>query len=72
MPRGPDKTPPPLLDPERKRDRRRVLRLFVPYRLRLGSVIGLIVFSAGLSMISPFLLRSVLGRSDGGHRRVRH
>jgi ATP-binding cassette subfamily B protein len=58
--RGPDNKPPPLLDPERERDRRRVLRLFAPYRLRLSAVIGLIVFSAGLSMISPFLLRSVL------------
>ncbi len=39
---------------------RRVLVLFRPYRRRLGSVLGLIVLSAGLDIISPFLLRAVL------------
>ena len=33
--RGPDRTPPPLMDPTRKRDGRRILALFRPYRLRL-------------------------------------
>src|SRR5947209_2271413 len=51
---------PPLLDPERERDRHRIVALFTRYRWRLAAVIGLIVFSSGLSMISPFLLRSVL------------
>jgi ATP-binding cassette subfamily B protein len=51
---------PPPLDPNRKRDARRVVRLFARYRLRLVSVIALIIFSAGLNMLSPFLLRSVL------------
>src|SRR3954447_21158644 len=53
--------------PERSADRaqrrenlRRVGRLFTPYKLKLGSVLGLIALSAGLSMISPFLLRAVL------------
>ncbi len=41
-------------------DRRRLLRLFQPYRWRLGSVLGLIVGSAALGMVSPFLLRAVL------------
>jgi ATP-binding cassette subfamily B protein len=52
--------PPPLLDPERRRDNRRVLALFTRYRARLAAVVLLIMFSSGLSMISPFLLRSVL------------
>ena len=55
--RSADRKPPPLMDPARKRDNRRILRLFAPYRWRLLAVIGLIVFSAGIGMISPFLLR---------------
>jgi ATP-binding cassette subfamily B protein len=39
---------------------RRIARLFRPYRGRLGSVLALIVLSAGLGMVSPFLLRDVL------------
>ena len=39
---------------------RRIARLFGPYRTRLGAVLGLIVLSAGLGMVSPFLLREVL------------
>jgi ATP-binding cassette, subfamily B, bacterial len=58
--RGPDKKPPELMDPSRQRDKHRILALFKPYRLRLGSVLALIIFSAGLSMVSPFLLRDVL------------
>jgi ATP-binding cassette, subfamily B, bacterial len=38
----------------------RIARLFAPYRLRLAIVLGLIGVSAGVSMISPFLLRAVL------------
>jgi ATP-binding cassette subfamily B protein len=52
--------PPPLLDPARERDARRIARLFAPYRWRLATVLSLIVLSSGLSMISPFLLRAVL------------
>jgi ATP-binding cassette, subfamily B, bacterial len=44
-------------------DTARIARLFKPYRLRLGTVLGLIAISAGLSMISPFLLREVLDRA---------
>ncbi len=59
--------PPPLMDPERKRDRHRIVSLFARYRLRLTAVIGLIIFSSGLSMISPFLLRSVLDTAIPKH-----
>src|SRR3954471_25068174 len=39
---------------------RRIRPLFRPYRGRLRAVVALIVTSAGLGMISPFLLRAVL------------
>jgi ATP-binding cassette subfamily B protein len=39
---------------------RRIAALFRPYRRRLLIVLALIALSAGLSMISPFLLREVL------------
>ncbi len=39
---------------------RRVTRLFRPYRGRLATVLFLIVVSAGLGVVSPFLLRDVL------------
>jgi ATP-binding cassette subfamily B protein len=42
---------------------RRIARLFAPYRGRLAAVLGLIVVSAGLGMVSPFLLRDVLDRA---------
>jgi ATP-binding cassette subfamily B protein len=58
--RGPDRTPPPLMDPTRQRDGRRILALFRPYRLRLAAVLVLIVASAGASFYSPFLLRDAL------------
>jgi ATP-binding cassette subfamily B protein len=38
----------------------RIARLFEPYRSRLAAVLGLIVLSAGISMVSPFLLRAIL------------
>jgi ATP-binding cassette subfamily B protein len=40
--------------------RQRIFRLFTPYRARLGTVLALITVSAGIGMISPFLLRDVL------------
>jgi ATP-binding cassette subfamily B protein len=58
--RGSGEPPPALMDPERERDGRRIMRLFAPYRGRLGVVLGLILVSSGLSMISPFLLVAVL------------
>jgi ATP-binding cassette, subfamily B, bacterial len=57
---GSDRRPPPLMDPTRGRDTRRILALFRPYRGRLGAVLGLIVISAGVSMLNPFLLRTAL------------
>jgi ATP-binding cassette subfamily B protein len=39
---------------------RRIAALFRPYRARLGTVLGLIAISAGLGMVSPFLLREIL------------
>ena len=60
--RGADKKPPPLMDPSRQRDRQRILALFRPYRPRLTVVLAMIVFSAGLSMVSPFLLKAVLDK----------
>ena len=65
--RGAGEPPPALLDPARERDGRRIVRLFTPYRRRLGGVLGLIVFSSGLSMISPFLLKAVLDRAIPRH-----
>ena len=47
-------------DPERPRELRRIAHLFSPYRARLATVLGLIVVSAGLGIVSPFLLREVL------------
>jgi ATP-binding cassette subfamily B protein len=52
---------------------RRILRLFRPYRMRLSGLLGMIVISAGISMISPFLLRDLLDNvlSQGSHLNTR-
>ena len=44
----------------RKANLNRIIRLFGPYRARLGAVCTLIVFSAAIGVVSPFLLREVL------------
>ncbi len=44
----------------RKANLRRIFPLFRAYRARLAAVCGLIVFSAALGVIPPFLLRGVL------------
>jgi ATP-binding cassette subfamily B protein len=44
----------------RRANLRRIGRLFVPYKARLGAVLALIVLSAGLGVIPAFLLRGVL------------
>ena len=44
----------------RKANLRRIFPLFRPYRLRLSAVCALIVFSAAIGVVSPFLLREVL------------
>jgi ATP-binding cassette, subfamily B, bacterial len=59
--RGSGDSPPPLLDPARERDTKRILRLFAPYKARLSVVLGLIVLSSVLNGISPFLLRAIIG-----------
>jgi ATP-binding cassette, subfamily B, bacterial len=66
--RQPDKKPPALMDPTRERDRGRILRLFRPYRWRLAAVLGLIVFSSGLAMLQPFLLRDTLDEGIFQHK----
>ena len=44
-------------------DRARMLALFRPYRTRLGAVLFLILISAALGIVSPFLLRGILDRA---------
>jgi ATP-binding cassette, subfamily B, bacterial len=55
-------------DPHQRRaNLRRIGRLFTPYKLRLGSVLVLIVASAALGVLPAFLLKHVLeaiGRND--------
>ncbi|HEX5852898.1 MAG TPA: ABC transporter ATP-binding protein, partial [Solirubrobacteraceae bacterium] len=46
---------------------KRIGRLFTPYRQRLGALLGLIFLSAGLGVISPFLLRGVLDTAIPEH-----
>src|SRR6267378_1404810 len=48
------------MEENRKTEVRRIARLFRPYRARLSAVLTLILLSAGLGMVSPFLLRQVL------------
>src|SRR2546421_2402609 len=44
----------------RRANLRRIGKLFAPYRVRLGGVLLLIVFAAGLGVIPAFLLKRVL------------
>jgi ATP-binding cassette subfamily B protein len=46
--------------PDKHVSLRRVGRLFIPYRMRLGLLLGLIVLGSVLSVASPFLLREVI------------
>ncbi len=56
-----DEAPQRPSDPAvRKANLRRIVRLFKPYRRTLLGVNGLILISAGLGVVSPFLLRDVL------------
>jgi ATP-binding cassette, subfamily B, bacterial len=61
------KKPPPLMDPSRQRDGRRILGLFRAYRGRLMIVLGLICISAVASILNPFLLRTALDKGILGH-----
>jgi ATP-binding cassette, subfamily B, bacterial len=57
---NPDSAPERPTDPAvRRANLRRVFRLFTPYRWRLSVVLGLIGFSALLSIVSPFLVRDI-------------
>jgi ATP-binding cassette, subfamily B, bacterial len=57
----PDESPQRPSDPVvRRANSRRIVRLFRPYRARLGAVSALIVFSAAVGVVSPFLLRELL------------
>ena len=53
--------------PDRPVSLRRIGRLFVPYRVRLGLLLGLIVFGSILSVASPFLLREAVDKGIVGH-----
>ena len=46
---------------------RRVGSLFVPYRVRLSLLLGLIVLGSVLSVASPFLLREAINKGIVGH-----
>jgi ATP-binding cassette, subfamily B, bacterial len=52
----------------RRANLRRIARLFRPYRTRLAAVCALILVSAALSVVSPFLLRHVLDTAIPRHR----
>jgi ATP-binding cassette, subfamily B, bacterial len=65
--RGSGKKPPDLMDPTRQRDRGRILALFRPYRLRLTIVLVMIIISAGVSMLNPFLIKDTLNEGLLGH-----
>jgi ATP-binding cassette subfamily B protein len=66
--RGSGKKPTPLMDPSRERDRGRILALFRPYRVRLTVVLVMIVISAGVSMLNPFLIRDTLNEGLAQHK----
>ncbi|HTB71192.1 MAG TPA: ABC transporter ATP-binding protein [Solirubrobacteraceae bacterium] len=46
---------------------RRIGRLFDPYRMRLGALLALIFLSAGLGVVSPFLLREIINTAYPRH-----
>jgi ATP-binding cassette subfamily B protein len=53
--------------PDRQVSLRRIGRLFIPYRVRLGLLLGLIVLGSVLSVASPFLLREAVDEGIIGH-----
>jgi ATP-binding cassette, subfamily B, bacterial len=52
----------------RRANLRRIARLFRPYRAKLGAVCSLILVSAALGVVSPFLLRGILDTAIPRHR----
>jgi ATP-binding cassette subfamily B protein len=61
---GPETAPlPPVRrkgEPQEPLDLRRIVRLFAPYRSRVGMVAGLIFLSAILGLAQPFLIREIV------------
>jgi ATP-binding cassette, subfamily B, bacterial len=53
--------------PDKPVSLRRLARLFIPYRVRLGLLLALIVLGAVLSVASPFLLREAVDKGIIGH-----
>ena len=65
---GTDESPERPADPAvRRANLRRVASLFKPYRARLAAVLGLIVLSSAIGVVSPFLLREILDRAIPRH-----
>ena len=54
--------PRPEDTPDKHVSLRRIGRLFIPYRVRLGGLLGLIVLGSVLSVASPFLLREAINK----------
>ncbi len=54
--------------PDRHVSLRRIGRLFIPYRVRLGLLLGLIVLGSVLSVASPFLLREAVDKGIVEHK----
>ncbi len=65
-PRGPKALRPEDI-PDRPVSLRRIGRLFVPYRTRLGLLLGLICLTSLLGVVSPFLLRGVIDTAIPQH-----
>ncbi|QWF84141.1 ABC transporter ATP-binding protein [Amycolatopsis sp. CA-230715] len=47
-------------------DRKRVWRLFAPYRGRLAGLAALIAFTSGIGLFEPFLVRAIVDDALGG------
>jgi ATP-binding cassette, subfamily B, bacterial len=65
--RGSRSKPRPEDIPDRPVSLKRIGRLFIPYRLRLGALLSLIVVGSILSVASPFLLREAVDKGIIGH-----
>jgi ATP-binding cassette subfamily B protein len=52
----------------RRANLRRIARLFGPYRRKLGAVCSLILVSAALGVVAPFLLKGILDTAIPQHR----
>ena len=53
--------------PDRPVSLRRIGGLFVPYRVRLGLLLGLICLTSLLNVVSPFLLRGIIDTAIPTH-----